>query len=194
MDREAREYWRGQRRQMLLRDRRTRGGYSRDMWVTKVLIGLVVLAYLVEAFVPRVVLVVTHGPGGVVGSLILAALSPGGLLGLVFTVVSLWIIGMQLEALTPWWQYVILFFASGIIGGLASRVLGAGLVGGTFASFGLAGAYVMAMASRRVGGAAQWAIVLLAIDVVLSGFNPGVLAGMLAAFFTGLVIARIVRI
>ena len=58
----------------------------------------------------------------------------------------------------------------------------------------MAGAYVMAMANRRVGGMAQWAILLLAINVVLSGFQPGLLGGMLGAFFAGLLIARLARI
>jgi membrane associated rhomboid family serine protease len=194
MDREARQYWKSRRNQMLKRDRQQRGGFSTNMPVTKILIGLIVLAWLIENFVPGILAAITGGPVGIAVSLILSALSPGSLLGLLFTGVFLWIIGSQLESLTLWWQYVLIFFVSGIVGALLSLVLGAGLVGGTFASFGLAGAYVMAMASRRVGGVAQWAIVLLAINVILSGFQAGVLGGMLGAFFAGLIIARAARI
>lgn len=194
MDREARDYWRSQRRQMLQRDRRQRGGFSQNMLVTKILIALTVLSYLVELFDPSLLYGLTRGPVGTVFSLILSALSPGSFLGLLFAGVFLWIIGSQLEGLTRWWQYLIIFFVSGIVGSLLSSLLGAGFVGGTFASFGLAGAYVMVMASRRVGGVAQWAILLLAINVVLSGFRPGELGGMLGAFFAGLLLARVQKL
>ena len=193
MDREARQYWRGQRRQMLRRDRQRGGGYS-GFLVTKILIALMVLTFLVEMFDPAIITEMTQGTAGLVLTLFLSALSPGGFLGLLFAGVFLWIIGSQLESLANWWQYLLIFFGSGICGGLISWVLGAGLIGGTFAAFGLAGAYVMAMANRRVGGMAQWAILLLAINVVLSGFRPGVLGGMLGAFFAGLLIARVARL
>lgn len=194
MDREARQYWKEQRRHMMKRDRQQRGGFSTQMPVTKILLGMMVLSWLLERFAPAIMAVVTQGPLGTGVSLILSALAPGSFLGLLFAGVFLWIIGSQLEGLTRWWQYLIIFFVSGIAGSLLSALLGTGVVGGTFASFGLAGAYVMAMASRRVGGVAQWAILLLAINVVLSGFQPGVLGGMLGAFFAGVVIARVERI
>lgn len=194
MDRETRKYWQAQRRQMLKRDRRQRRYLGEDMLVTKILIGLMVLAFLVERFAPGVLGVLTSFPGGIVVSLFISALSPGSFLGLLFAGFFLWIIGSQIEGLTRWWQYLVIFFGSGIIGGVATSLVGAGLAGGTFASFGLAGAYVTVMATRRMGGVAQWAILLLAINVVLSGFQLGVLAGMLAAFFSGLLIARAMRI
>lgn len=193
MDRETRKYWQSQRRQMLNRDRRQRLATGQAMIVTKVLIGLMILALILES-VPGVMATLTAPPGGVVVSLLLAALSPGGLLGLLFSGVFLWIIGSQLEGMIRWWQYLLIFFASGILGAIVPMLMGSGLVAGTFASFGLAGAYVMAMANRRVSGAAQWALLLIAINVVLSGFNPGMLAGMLTAFFVGLLTARLVRI
>ncbi len=194
MDRETRKYWQAQRRQMLRRDRRQRRFFGEDMLVTKILIGLMVLAFLVERFVPSVLGLLTSFPGGIVVSLFISALSPGSFLGLLFAGFFLWIIGSQIEGLTRWWQYLVIFFGSGIIGGIATSLIGAGLAGGTFASFGLAGAYVTVMATRRMGGVAQWAIVLLAINVVLSGFQLGVLVGMLTAFFSGLLIARAMRI
>lgn len=193
MDREAQQYWQTQRRQMLNRDRRQRGGFGSDLLVTKILIGLMVVSYIIER-VPAVMAVATRGPVGVVVSIVWSALSPGTFLGLVFAGVFLWIIGSQLEGLTRWWQYLLIFFVSGFVGALISAVMGAGLIGGTFASFGLAGAYVMAMSNRRVAGAAQWAIFLLAINVVLSGFQLGMLGGMLGAFFVGLLIARMAKI
>lgn len=195
MDREARKYWQTQRRQMLRRDRQRRGGYFGDnLLVTKVLIALMLLSFLVERFAPGILDEIFRGRLGFAVSLVLSALMPGSFLGLVFAGVFLWIIGSQLEGLTTWWQYLVIFFASGVIGSLAASALGSGYIGGTFASFGLAGAYVMAMAARRVSGAAQWAILLLAINVILSGFQPGLLTGMLAAFFAGLVIARMAQI
>ncbi len=175
---------------MLRRDRHQRGYLGQDMLVTKVLIGLMVLVFIVERF-PAVLAPLLASPVGILVSMLLSALSPGGFLGLIFAGLFLWIIGSQLESLTTWWQYVLIFFASGIIGSLAANAVGGGAVGGTFAAFGLAGAFVMAMASRRVGGMAQWAIFLLAFNVVLSGFQLGLLAGMLGAFATGLVIARL---
>lgn len=194
MDREAREYWQSQRKKMLSRDRRQRGGFSQDLLMTKILIGLMVLSYVVERFAPGLLARVSFGPLGLVVTGVLSALSPGTFLGLIFAGVFLWIIGSQLEGLTRWWQYLLIFFLSGLVGSLIASVLGAGFIGGTFASFGMAGAYVMAMANRRVGGMAQWAILLLAINVVLSGFQPGLLGGMLGAFFAGLLIARLARI
>lgn len=194
MDRETRKYWQAQRRQMLKRDRRQRFNLGQDMVVTKVLIGLMVLSYLVENFVPGLMAALYAHPGGIVLSYLLSALSPGGFIGLLFAGFFLWIIGSQIEGLTTWWQYLVIFFASGVIGAFAAGVLGGGSIGGTFASFGLAGAYVMVMASRRMEGATQWAILLLGINVVLSGFQPGVLGGMLAAFFAGLILSRVMRI
>lgn len=179
---------------MLRRDRRQRGYGSADLMVTKVLILLMVLSYLTERFAPGALAVLLAKPGGVVFLLLLAALSPGSLLGLLFAGVFLWIIGSQLEGLVGWWQYLLIFFASGIVGSLAAHALAGGLLGGTFAAFGLAGAYVMAMANRRASGMAQWAIFLLAINVVLSGFNPAILAGMLSAFFVGLLVARLLAV
>lgn len=195
MDREAKKYWQAQRRQMLRRDRQRRGGYfGDDLFMTKILIAVMLLSFLVERFAPGVLDGLFRSRLGFAFSLILSAVIPGSFLGLLFAGVFLWIIGSQLEGLTTWWQFLVIFFASGVIGSLAASLLGSGYIGGTFASFGLAGAYVMAMATRRVSGAAQWAILLLAINVVLSGFQPGLLAGMLAAFFAGLVIARIARV
>ncbi|NMP24781.1 rhomboid family intramembrane serine protease [Sulfobacillus harzensis] len=194
MDRETRKYWQAQRKQMLARDRRQRRYFGQDMMVTKILIALMIVAFIVERFVPGVIALATSGPGGIVLTLLISALSPGSFIGLLFAGFFLWIIGSQIEGLTQWWQYLIIFFGSGIVGGLATSLIGAGLTGGTFASFGLAGAYVAVMASRRVGGAAQWAILLLAINVVLSGFQAATLAGMLAAFFAGLLIARAMKV
>jgi membrane associated rhomboid family serine protease len=194
MDRETQNYWKAQRRQMLKRDRRQRIYMGQDMVVTKILIGLMVLSYLIERFVPGLLEALFVRPGGIILSYLLSALSPGSFLGLLFAGFFLWIIGSQLEGLTRWWQYLIIFFASGVIGAFAAGMLGGGAIGGTFASFGLAGAYVMVMASRRVQGAAQWAILLLGINVVLSGFQLGLLGGMLAAFFVGLILSRLMRI
>lgn len=194
MDRETRKYWESQRQNMLKRDRRQRMTMGGGLIITKILLGLMVLTYLLELGAPGVLASIMSGPGGLVLSWFFSALSPGSFLGLVFAGVFLWIIGSQLEGMTRWWQYLLIFFASGILGSLVAGLMGAGGVGGTFASFGLAGAYVMAMTTRRVGGMAQWAILLLAINVVLSGFHPGPLAGMLTAFFVGLVIARVARV
>ncbi len=193
MNREARQYWQAQRRQMLRRDRQ-RGLGGGGFWVTKVLIALMVLVFLIGILDPAIIVRATQGSLGFVLGLFVSALSPSGFLGFLFAGVFLWIIGSQLEGLSTWWQYLLIFFASGICGSLISWLLHAGLIGGTFAAFGLAGAYVMAMSNRRVGGMAQWAILLLAINVVLSGFQPGVLGGMLGAFFAGLLIARAIRL
>lgn len=190
MDRETRKYWEAQRRQMLRRDRRQRRYVSQDMIVTKVLIALMVVAFVAERFFPGLLGNLLSRPGGIIMGVVIAFLSPGSFIGLLFAGVFLWIIGSQLEGMMPWWQYLLIFVVSGVVGGILSSLVGAGLIGGTFASFGLAGAYVMAMANRRVGGAAQWAILLLAINVILSGFNLGVLVGMFSAFLAGLGVAR----
>jgi membrane associated rhomboid family serine protease len=190
MDRETRKYWAEQRRQMLRRDRQQRGYTSTDLIVTKIILALMVLSYLVDRFLPAAIATMASAPGGMVWMLLWSALFPGSLLGLIVAGVFIWIIGSQLEGLTGWWQYLVIFVVSGVFGSVAARLLSGGLAGGMFAAFGLAGAYVMAMTNRRVGGMAQWALFLLAINVILSGFNPPTLAGMLVAFFVGLLVVR----
>ncbi|MHB1955784.1 MAG: hypothetical protein ACYCOU_18770 [Sulfobacillus sp.] len=50
------------------------------------------------------------------------------------------------------------------------------------------------MARISNGGAVQWALVLLGINAVLSGFQVTLLAGEASAFVAGLAIASLVRL
>lgn len=192
MDPEARAYWAKQRREMLRRNRRRGGGFGGRIGpVTIALIVLMVLGWLVEAFFPGLLEFVALLPpaAGEPLSLLIYTILPGGLIGLVFAGFFVAMIGSMVEQFTAPWQYLVIFFGAGIIGALVGRLVGGYAVAGSLAGFGLAGAYVRAMGRFDSGGAARWALGLLVINVILSGFQPAVLTAMLGSFAGGYVIA-----
>lgn len=192
VDREAREYWANQRRQMLKRDRRSRRGGGAPR-VTTILVVAMVSGWLVESFAPGLLTRALELPGGTVLFILISTVLPGSLLGLVFAGLFVWLIGSQVEAFVRPWQYLVLFLGAGVVGGLVSHLAGGGL-GGSYAAFGLAGAYAALMARHSAHGAAQWAVLLLIMNVVLSGFNLVLLIGMAASFVAGLIMARVMRL
>lgn len=192
MDRETKKFWRQRRNEMLKRDRRQRGRFLDGTTITKVLIGLLVLGWLVENFLPGILVPLSSTSIGPAVYVILSTIMPGTLLSLLFAGLFVWIIGTTIEAVARPWQYLVIFFGSGIVANLVMLHFGGG--GSTLAAFGLAGAYVYSMSRINQRGAAQWALILLGINVVLSGFQIGILAGEVTAFVVGLVIASLTRI
>lgn len=188
MDREAKEFWRQRRREMLRRDRRTRRPGGNNYPITLGLVALMAVGWLVQQYAPMV-LVPLSAYGGRLVFLLLSVILPGSLLGLVFSGLFIWVIGSQIESVFSAWQYLLIFFGSGLVGAFMVQMLSGG--GGSFAAFGLAGAYVHSMARFDQSGALQWAAVLLLINVVLSGFQPAILIGMLGAFGSGFFLARV---
>ncbi|MDA8193256.1 MAG: rhomboid family intramembrane serine protease [Thermaerobacter sp.] len=194
MDRETRKFWEQRRREMLRhnRGRRTSGGIG--IPVTTGLILTMALGWLVETYAPGLLAIMVTRPGGSIALVLLATILPGSLLGLLFAGVFVWMIGSQIESVAAPWQYLLIFFGSGVLGGIAASMLGGIGLGGSFAAFGLAGGYVRAMARISERSAVQWTLLILGLNVVLSGFQPTILAGMATAFLTGLGIALAVRL
>ncbi len=184
MDREAQQFWKQRRREMLRRSRHGRGGQGTP--VTFAIIALMVLGWLVQNFFPGW-LFDASVYGGRLGFILVSTILPGSLIGLLFDGLFVWLIGSELERTMRPWQYLIVFFGAGIVGGTVMTVMGAGAE--ALSVFGLAGAYVYAMSHFSYQGAVRWALVLLVINVVLSGFHPAVLIGMAGAFGTGLGLA-----
>lgn len=192
IDREAREFWKQRRRESLRNQGRGYRGLGGGMPVTMTLLGLLVVGWLVEMVAPQMVFGLTAIPGGNILLLLVSALLPTGLLGLLFTGIFVWMIGPQVESQSEPWQYLVCFFGAGLIGALAAQVAGGFGVASSFAVFGLAGAYVWLLYQHGGRGASmQWALGLLLINVLFSGFNPVALAGMAGAFLAGAIIARV---
>ncbi len=187
MDREARNYWKQQRRKMLRRSGLSGLGTAP---LTKILIGLMILTWLAITFAPSVVYAVESRPGGIIVAYALAVLSPGSLFGLILDGIFVWLVGSGVEPTSEWWQYLLVFFGSAIIAAvILDRFTGGFPLTASLAAFGLAGAYVRIMATRRIGGAARWALSLLLINLVLSGFQATTMIGLVAAFGSGFVLA-----
>ena len=194
MNRESRNYWRQQTRhnQRYRRSYGGGGGAFASSPVTVILIGLMVLTTLIGLVATGWSFAVAAIPGGRLLLILLSVVTPGSLLGLVFAGLFVWLLGSELEASLSRWQYLLVFFASGVVGALlGGAVAGFGL-GGSVAAFGLAGAYAFLLArSHGQGASLQWVLILLLINVVLSGFNMAALLSMLGAFGTGLAIMAV---
>jgi len=193
MDRDARNYWRQQRR---LNQRYNRpywgGGTFASAPVTVILIGLMVLTTLLGLVVPGWTLAVGAIPGGRLWLLLLSTVNPGGLLSLVFAGLFVWLLGSELESILPRWQYLLVFLAAGVVGAALGGAVGGFGLGGSVAVFGLAGAYAFRLSrTQGRGPSLQWAAILLLVNVVLTGFNVAALVSMLGAFGTGLAVMAV---
>lgn len=192
MDREAREFWKQQRRNALRRDRGIYRRGSNDTPLTMLMIALMAASWMLGFVVPGWPGLIFDLPGGSVWALLLSAVLPGGLLSLLFAAWFVWVVGTQVESVCQPWQYLLIFFGAGAIGALAAGAVGGFGVESSLAAFGLAGAYVRIMSRfAGTGPSVQWMLILLAVNVVLSGFQPIVLAGMGGAFVAGMGIATV---
>lgn len=173
--------------------RRSRGGGNGPLGqapLTKILIGLMVMSLLAERFASGPIASLELHRGGLVLAYALATLSPGSLLGLLLDGVFVWFVGSSIEPITEWWQYLLVFFGSALIAAaILDHLTGSFAVSSWLAAYGLAGAYVRVMMTRGIGGAVRWALTLLLINLILSGFNTNAMIGLVAAFGSGFVIA-----
>ena len=159
-----------------------RGRWNGGNRVTILLIAVETMGWLLETFFPAAIVHLSRGE-----LILLATIMPGSFLGLLFAAFFIWIVGSQLEVVARPWQYLLVFFGSGVVGSAVMTIMGG--LGGALAAFGLAGAYVYAMSRYNYGAAVQWALFLLLINVLLSGFQPAILLGMAGSFGTGLGLA-----
>ncbi len=194
MDKETRKFWQQRRREMLRRDRRAGRGAFNDAPITKVFLGLMVLTWIAMMFFPGPLELLLSGPAGGILTYVLSALYPGDLLGLLFEGVFVWIVGSAIEPMTTWWQYLVVFFGSAFIAGTVEHLASGASAGASLAAYGLAGAYVRLMMHRHMEGALRWVLLLLLFNLVLSGFQPLAMVGILAAFGAGFGLALAVQI
>ena len=185
MDREAKKFWQQQRKQMMRRNRRIGDGWLGEASLTKTLIGLMVLAFLLTSFAPSTLNTVSAAPGGVLALYAVMILSPGGFYGLVLDGIFIWLIGSSIEPMARWWQYLTVFFGSAIIAAVVEHFTGNPAISGSLATFGLAGAYIRIMMTRQVGGALRWALILVGLNLVLSGFNVEAVLGLVISLVSG---------
>jgi membrane associated rhomboid family serine protease len=189
---EAKRYWAAQRKQAQRYGRRVSWQPTGQSPITMGLIALLVVGTIFASIVPYWSVAVASLPGGVLWLALLSNAIPGSLLGLLFAGVFLWLLGNQVEGMYEPWRYLVIYFAAGTLGALVTGLAGAGIVGGSLAVFGLAGAYAMYIAKvGSPGQALQWALILLVINLLLTGFNVAYMAGMVVAFVVGVGVARL---
>lgn len=191
MDREARRFWREQRRRAARERRRTHPG--EDVPVTYMLLGALLVFFLVQAIRPSLVASLTETP---ILALLLSALNVTNILSLVFLGFFVYVIGMQLEGLDQPWKLFLIFFGSSIASSLVLGLLLGTFFWPSFAGFGLAGAYASLLFGNAWGArdqALRWAGGLLLLNAILGGLQPLNLLGMLSAFAAGFLLARLVH-
>ena len=189
LDRDSLDFWRRQHRAAQRGRGRGRFPYGGQNRVTIALIGLLVVGLILPTFLPLGL--VAALPGGPLWLALVSTILPGGLLGIIFVGLFVWMLGSQLEPLDATWKYVLLFFVSGTVGALAGDQLAGGLIG-SVAAFGLAGGYAYIMWAHHYAdqaGVWRWVIGLLVLNAVLSGLQPAALVSMLAAFVAGFAFA-----
>ncbi|WP_022881887.1 rhomboid family intramembrane serine protease [Gryllotalpicola ginsengisoli] len=97
----------------------------------------------------------------------------GSPLSVLFALLSIWMLGQVLEQLLGWWRFLVVYFASGVTGGLIMLwVSGFYTTAGAFASiFGLFGA--MVIVQRRMGGRVGPVLLFVAINLAINVFFSG---------------------
>ena len=126
-----------------------------------------------------------------------------GIIHIGANMLSLYFVGVITERLFGRWRFLLIYFAGGIIAGVAQAFLtpdvpALGASGAIFAIFGAFGAF--ALLYRRALGPAGGAIIgqwvfWLAINLYISYTNPGIglydhLGGLISGFVLGMVLAR----
>lgn len=189
---EARRYWAAQRKQARRYGGRSQWLPSSGAPITMGLMALLVVGTIFGAIVPYWSFAVHGWPGGFFWVALLSTVIPSSLLSLIFAGLFLWILGNQVEGMYEPWRYLVIYFGAGLVGALLTGAGGLGPGSGSLAIFGLAGAYAMYIAKAgSPGQALQWALILLVINLVLTGFNLAYLAGMAGAFIVGAAVARL---
>jgi len=190
LDRDSLDFWRRQRR--AAQRSRGRGSFSFGVGgheVTIVLLALLVLGLIAEYVLPLGLIAAL--PLGQLWLAVVSSFLPGGILGLIFVAIFVWMMGTQLEPLDAAWKYVLLFVLSGTLGSLAGDLAAGGLVG-SVAAFGLAGGYAYVMWAHGwvdQAGVGRWVLGLLILNAILSLGNLASIVSMVVAFVAGFAFA-----
>ncbi len=189
MDPESRKYWREQARQARRQAGRPVGSGFGGYPVT---IGLIIVTAVMMVLGTPVLQALYQLPGiGVYLVDLATAVTPAGLIGLIFSGIFIWLIGSQIEHLDQAWKYLVIFFVAGGFGALVAQTIAGGVIGSTFAPFALAGIYAHVMSGRTMSMSFSlssplgWIAMLLVLNIVLSGFNLVVIGGMVGALAMG---------
>ena len=186
MDREARDYWRQQRRKNARRGPLI-GGPLGDLPGTTVVLALMVVGYIIF-LVPSASMAILSLPAP--GRDLVSSIYPGGFLGLVINGFFVYVIGMQAEHLLEPWQYVLSFILSGAFGAFSAGLFGPAFLA-TMGPLGLLGIISHAMWRNPMvahNRALTFVGFLLALNFVLSGFSLPLLLGMVGAYLAGVVL------
>ncbi|MHB1505368.1 MAG: rhomboid family protein [Sulfobacillus sp.] len=187
MDPDTRKYWREQARQSRKQAGRPMGGGLGSYPVTVGLIIATAVMMVVGNGVLRLLLAIP-----VLGSYLFdlaTAITPSGVIGLIFSGLFIWLVGSQVELLDQPWKYLVIFFVAGGFGALVAQTIGGFPIASTFAPFALAGILAHTMSGRgmhfSMSSPLGWLAVLLILNIVLSGFDPVVIGGMVGALAMG---------
>ena len=193
LDRDSLDFWRRQRR--AAQRSRGRGSFPYGSSGNRATIALIVLC-VVGTFLPSSVLASLYAlPAGMVWLALVSTIIPGGLLGLIFIGLFIWMLGSQLEPLDATWKYVVLFAVSGTLGSLAGDLVAGGLMLGSVAAFGLAGGYAYVMWAHQwtdQGGVWRWVLGLLVLNAILS-FQAASIVAMVVSFAAGFAFSYVTR-
>jgi membrane associated rhomboid family serine protease len=110
---------------------------------------------------------------------------------IVFNMLALWQVGLVLESRLGKFKFAVIYFLSGISGGLLSVYMNEPMafsIGASGAVFGLFGAYVAI--SRRLNADANGMLVMIAINLSLGFVVPNIdwhghVGGLVAGFLLG---------
>ncbi len=168
--------------------------------VTQVLIGINLVVFILELVAGLDPLIRQWGMspaavsiGGEWWRLLTAAFLHGGFLHIAFNMYVLWVIGPQLESLFGHVRYIVLYVLAAIGGSIASYTfspVNTISVGASGAIFGLMAALIVAGRSMRAD--VTQIVILLAINVVIGFFAPGIdWRAHLGGAFVGALVAAI---
>jgi membrane associated rhomboid family serine protease len=129
--------------------------------------------------------------GGSYWQLVTATFTHVGVSHILLNMVSLWIVGTQLELLLGWWRYLSVYLLSGLAGGVAVYWLAApesAAIGASGAIFGIFGCLIV-LALRLQANIGQM-LAILGLNLVFSFTIPGIswqghVGGLIAGLILG---------
>lgn len=193
VDREARDYWRQQRR---ANGRRRGPGLPGPLGIHQtatLLVALTLLGFIVLSIGPVQVFLLSLPSWGVFIGYLLSSVFPGNILSLILDGVFIWLIAAPIDALDAPWKLIVAFFVGGGLGAFAFTLFAPVFIAPSYAAFALAGVFVYVMATHRAGPgrtqAFSWAVGLLVLNVLLSGFSLAPIVAMVGAFVGGIAVA-----
>lgn len=193
MDREARDYWRQQRRASAKRRGPGLPGPLGIHETATLLVGLTLLGFIVLSIGPVEGFLFSLPSWGAFVRDLLSTVFPGSILGLILDGVFIWLIAAPIDALDAPWKLILAFFVGGGLGAFAFTLFAPVFIAPSYAPFAIAGVFVYVMATHRAGpGRTQaftWAVGLLVLNVLLSGFALAPIVAMVGAFVGGIAVA-----